>query len=428
MRFYTDLHIHSRFSRACSNKITLPEIYRWCQLKGITVIGTGDFTHPVWIQEIKDQLQESEQGLFKLKQGYANQIDKEIPTSCKSDVRFLLTVEISLIYKKNEKVRKVHLVILAPDIATVKKINQKLSNIGNIISDGRPILGLDSKDLLEIILEINDKCMMIPAHIWTPWFSMFGDKSGFNSIEECFEDLSDHIYAIETGLSSDPEMNWMVKDLDKVTIISNSDAHSAQKIAREANIFNCALSYKEITNAIIKNDKRFEGTIEFYPQEGKYHYDGHRACNISWSPEKTISKKSICPKCKKRLTVGVLNRIYKLSERKKGQSASNSKPFSYVIPLKEILSEILNRGVNTKTVEAEYFKVLSKFGNELSVALDVPIETLDTHSHMLAQAISKTRKKEIQIKPGYDGVYGEISIFTDQERKMLGNQEQINLI
>lgn len=427
MRFYADLHIHSRFSRACSKRLTLPEIYRWCQLKGITVIGTADFTHPVWIEEIKEQLEEAEEGLYKLKDVYAQKIDEEVPASCKGKVRFLLSTEISLIYKKGDKVRKVHNVVLAPNIETVEKLNKKLTNIGNLKADGRPILGLDSHDLLEIVLEASDECMLIPSHIWTPWFSMFGDKSGFESIEECFGDLSSHIHAIETGLSSDPEMNWRVTNLDKVTITSNSDAHSPEKIAREANIFNCDLNYGDIVDSIVQNDERFEGTIEFYPQEGKYHHDGHRVCGINWSPRESLKNGEVCPRCNKRLTVGVLNRVFKLAERKMGEKPKKTKLYFYVIPLKEILSEVLGKGVNTKTVEGEYFKVLCKFGNELSIALDVPIQKLNTHSPIIAEAISRVRGNRMQITPGYDGVFGEISIFKKGEKEKFEGQGQMGL-
>lgn len=427
MKFYADLHIHSRFSRACSKKLTLPEIYKWCQFKGITVIGTSDFTHPAWLEEIKDQLEEAEEGLYMLKGEYSKKMDEEIPSSCKGKVRFMLSTEISLIYKRGEKVRKVHNVVLAPDIGTVERLNRKLANIGNLKADGRPILGLDSRDLLEIVLEVNSQCLLIPSHIWTPWFSMFGDKSGFDSIKECFGDLSSHIHAIETGLSSDPLMNWTVKDLDKVTITSNSDAHSLEKIAREANVLNCDLNYKGIINSIVQNDKRFEGTVEFYPEEGKYHYDGHRLCNVSWSPDITTKNKETCPKCKKRLTVGVLNRVYKLAGRKMGEKPKKSKTYYYVIPLKEVLSEVFKKGVGTKLVEDKYFKLISKFGNELSINLDVPIRSLSTYSTLIAEAISRIRSNKVQIEPGYDGVFGKISIFKEGEREKFENQSQIGL-
>ena len=428
MEFYSDLHIHSRFSRACSKRLTIPEIYRWSLLKGIELIGTSDFTHPKWFEEIKEHLVEDDTGLLKLKKKFQTKLDREIPVTCIEDVRFILSTEISLIYKKNDKVRKVHILILAPNLSTVEKINSKLSTIGNIKSDGRPILGYDSKDLLEIILEINNECLVIPAHIWTPWFSIFGDKSGFNSIEECFEDLSDNIYAVETGLSSDPSMNWLVGNLDDRTIISNSDAHSPENIGREGNIFDCKLTYENISDAIKTHDKRFKGTIEFYPEEGRYHYDGHRKCNINWHPSKSEKNKNICPVCSKKLTIGVLNRVYKLSTRIFGRKSTNAKPFYNVIPLRQILSEILGKGVNTKTVTNEYFKLINKFGNELFISLDISLDKLAEYSSILSKAIEKVRHNKVKITPGYDGVYGKINIFSPQEITKQRNIEQIEFI
>ncbi len=269
---------------------------------------------------------------------------------------------------------------------------------------------------------------MIPAHIWTPWFSMFGDKSGFASIEECFGNLSKYIYAIETGLSSDPPMNWMVKEIDDLSILSNSDAHSPENIAREANIFNCKLDYESITESIKTNNKNLIGTIEFYPQEGMYHYDGHRKCDISWHPSKTNKHDAICPKCGKRLTVGVLNRVYQLASRKAGHHPKGVKPFFYVIPLRDILSHILNRGKNTKTVEGEYHKIINKFGSELNIALDIKIEDLKQHSYIFAESISRIRSNKVHITPGYDGVYGKINIFTEGEIKNRNRESQISLV
>ena len=428
MRFYADLHIHSRFSRACSKKLTLSEIYRWCQYKGIKLIGTADFTHPEWRKEIQDQLEEAEEGLFRLKKPYADEIDRTLPASCKSEVRFMLSVEISLIYKRDDKVRKIHHVILMPDISSVDLLVSELEKIGNLKSDGRPILGLDSRDLLDIVMSVNEKALFIPGHIWTPWFSLFGDKSGFDSLEECFGDKKKYIYAIETGLSSDPKMNWMISELDDLAIVSNSDAHSADKIAREATIFNCELNYGEIRNAIIHNDERLEGTIEFFPEEGKYHYDGHRACDIQLDPKETEKLDAICPKCKKRLTVGVLNRVCKLASKNSDRKNKNAKQYFSVIPFKEVLSEILGKGVQTKTVAEEFSKVVSKFGNELSIALDVPIRELATHSSLLAEAIKRMREGNIHILPGYDGVFGEITIFDDKEKETLDKQDQITLV
>jgi uncharacterized protein (TIGR00375 family) len=427
-KFIADLHIHSKYSRACSKQLIFPEIYRWCKLKGVTVIATADFTHPGWFEEIKTYLDEDDTGLLSLKKEYTEKIDREIPKNCNTDVRFILNVEISSIYKKNDRVRKVHNVVFAPDLKTVEKFNRRLEQIGNITSDGRPILGLDSRDLLDITLDVNPDCLLLPAHIWTPWFSIFGDKSGFETIEECFEDLSDHIYAIETGLSSDPPMNWTVGQLDNLTIVSNSDAHSPEKIAREANMFSCELTYSDIIDAIKKKDSRFKGTLEFYPQEGKYHHDGHRACNISWTPEETKKHKSICPVCKKRVTVGVSNRVYELATRKRDQKPTKVKPFKYIIPLKEILSEVLEKGVNTKTVDTAYFSLLHTYGNELTILLETPISDLSLHYPILAKAIERMRNNEVSINPGYDGVFGEVNIFDPGEKQRLKVEKQLSMI
>ncbi|MBL7180009.1 MAG: DNA helicase, partial [Desulfobacterales bacterium] len=288
MKFIADLHVHSHFSRATAKNLNLENMYIAAQLKGITVVGTGDFTHPGWFAELKEKLVPAEEGLFKLKDEIAERCDKQIPKLCRRSVRFLLVSEISNIYKKNQKTRKNHNLVYMPGLDTAEKFNSKLARIGNIKSDGRPILGLDVKDLLEIILETSDRAFLIPAHIWTPWFSLLGSKSGFDSIEECFEDLTPFVFAVETGLSSDPSMNWRVSGLDGLTLVSNSDAHSPLKLGREANIFNTELSYPAIKSAIQTGDSdRFMGTIEFYPEEGKYHLDGHRKCNIRLRPEKT---------------------------------------------------------------------------------------------------------------------------------------------
>jgi DNA helicase-2/ATP-dependent DNA helicase PcrA len=420
MKFFADLHIHSRFSRACSKRITLPELYRWSRIKGITVLGTGDFTHQAWMNEIQECLEEGEEGLFKLKKAFSDKLDREIPPLCMSTVRFILSVEISLIYKRDDKVRKVHQVILVPSIKSAIKLNKKLGSIGNLKADGRPILGLDSRDLLDIVLETDPQALLIPAHIWTPWFSIFGDKSGFNSLEECFGDLTQYIYAIETGMSSDPPMNWMIKDLDKVTIISNSDAHSPEKIAREANIFNCGLSYSEMINAIKKNDNRFEGTIEFFPEEGKYHYDGHRLCNVSSSPSESIKNDELCPRCSKRLTIGVLNRVYKLAKRPKGEKSPHAKPYFSIVPLKEILSEIYKKGVATKTVNNEYFKLISQLGSELNILLTIPLSEIQ--NQILSQALARMRDGAVTKVAGYDGVYGKISVIRDNKDKLKSDQ------
>src|SRR5210317_2658403 len=310
MKFIADLHVHSKFSRATAKNLDLENLYIAAQLKGISVVGTGDFTYPQWFSEICEKLEPAEEGLFKLKSEIAKACDEQVPAFCRDSVRFILSTEISNIYKKNDKTRKNHNLVLVPDLAVAKKFSAKLDRIGNIKSDGRPILGLDARNLLEILLETSDQAFLIPAHIWTPWFSLLGSKSGFNSIKECFEDLTPHIFAAETGLSSDPAMNWRVSALDGITLISNSDAHSPLNLGREANLFNTRLSYCAIKTALkTGNPDQFLGTFEFYPEEGKYHIDGHRACDISFWPETTLKHDGVCPVCGKPLTLGVLYRV-----------------------------------------------------------------------------------------------------------------------
>jgi PHP family Zn ribbon phosphoesterase len=334
MKFFADLHIHSHYSRATSKNLNFEHLSKWAQLKGITVVGTGDIAHPGWLQEMKDKLEPAEEGLFKLKDEFAAAIRSEVPAACQAPVRFMLAGEISSIYKKNEKVRKVHNVIFAPSLGAVEKIQVALEKIGNIRSDGRPILGLDSRDLLEIILDIDPQDYLIPAHIWTPWFSLLGSKSGFDSVAECFDDLTPHIFALETGLSSDPPMNWRISALDGYTLISNSDAHSPQKLAREANLFDTELSYPSIFEALKSGDPaNFLGTTEFFPEEGKYHYDGHRKCGVSWEPRTTIEHNMLCTVCGKPVTVGVMHRVETLADRQVGAQSARSQRYQSLIPL-----------------------------------------------------------------------------------------------
>lgn len=335
-KFIADLHIHSRFSRATSKNLDPEHLAIWAQKKGIKVVGTGDFTHPGWISELQEKLIEAEQGLFRLKPDLAESIKPEIPVSCQDSPRFMLTSEISCIYKKNHKTRKVHHLILMPDFDSVLKLNRKLEQIGNIRSDGRPILGLDSRNLLEIVLETSDQAFFIPAHVWTPWFSLFGSKSGFDDIEECFEDLTPHIHALETGLSSDPPMNRLLSQLDRYVLVSNSDAHSPAKLGRESNLFETPLDYDAMVRAMT-HGQGFSGTIEFFPEEGKYHLDGHRKCQVRLHPEETRSHNGICPVCGKPVTVGVFHRVDDLADR---DHPKISKDFFSLIPLTEILSEI----------------------------------------------------------------------------------------
>src|SRR4030043_1785406 len=378
--FVADFHIHSKYSRATSKDMDLEALNKWAKIKGIKVLGTGDFTHPEWLKNLKEKLEPAEPGLYKLRK-------------LKSEVRFILTAEISCIYSKNNKVRKVHILVFSPSFEVCDKINTQLGWIGNLKSDGRPILGLDAKELAKIVLESSQDCLIIPAHIWTPWFSIFGSKSGFDLIEECFEEYSKYIYAVESGLSSDPLMNWRLSALDNIALISNSDSHSPQKIGREANVFDCELNYFEIIKAIKeKNPKKFLYTTEFFPEEGKYHFDGHRLCKISFSPEETIKHNYLCPVCSKKVTVGVMHRVDKLADRADGFRPEGAPLYYSTIPLCEIVAETLKVGVNSKAVMAEYFKLLKNLGNEYRILMDVSIPDIESAgSPVFSEAISRGR-------------------------------------
>jgi len=412
-----DLHLHSHFSRATSGDMDLSHIYAWGKLKGINVIGTGDFTHPKWLQEIQDQLEPAEPGLLRLRSKLAKALNATMPASYRDNqMRFMLTAEISTIYSKAGAVRKLHHVLLAPNIKTVAKINAKLNQIGNLKADGRPILGLDSVELLKIVKNASSDALLIPAHIWTPWFAMFGSKSGFNTIQEAFGDLSNEIVAVETGLSSDPYMNWRVADLDGLTLVSNSDAHSPRKLGREANLINTEFDYYQILAAIKTNDDRFVGTIEFYPQEGKYHYDGHRKCNICFSPAETKQHQGICPKCGKPLVLGVNYRVNQLATRSAGYKPKQHKKVEYIIPLPEVIAEIEGmKGTQTKKVQTKFKQVIAVLGSEFKILREIPLaEIKDAGFPILAEAIARLRTGKVHVKPGYDGVYGEIKVFSNE--------------
>ena len=417
MRLIADFHIHSKYSRAVSRDMNLENLDVWAGKKGIQVMGTGDFTHPQWFDELKTKLEPAEPGLYRLKGAPAGG----------SPTRFILTVEISSIYSKNGKVRRIHNIIFAPSLETAGKINATLSLIGNLKSDGRPILGLDSKKLLGIILGIDPKCVLIPAHAWTPWFSIFGSMSGFDSIEECFEELSPHIFAVETGLSSDPAMNWRLSKLDKISLISNSDSHSPQKIGREANIFDCEFSYDGLIGAIKSRDpEKFLFTVEFFPEEGKYHYDGHRLCGISFSPSETKKHNGICPKCKKPLTIGVMNRVAKLADRKLGEGSESRVPFKHLIPLDEIIADVFGVGASSKAVKKEYEKLIGAVGSEFKILMDASYNELArAASPAVAGGIINSREGKVELVPGYDGEYGKIKILKDNKEKSENQQTRL---
>jgi uncharacterized protein (TIGR00375 family) len=412
MEFIADLHIHSRYSIACSRQLCPETLYEWCQLKGITVLATGDFTHPSWSAELKEKLVPAEPGLYRLKPDLANAVDAKIPPSCKIPVRFLLGTEISCIYSKTGKVRKVHNLVFAPSFEVAARISARLEKIGNIRSDGRPILGLDSRDLLAIVLDSSDESFLVPAHAWTPHFGVLGSESGFDSLEECYGDLTPRIFALETGLSSDPQMNWRLSALDRITLISNSDAHSPEKIAREANVMDAELSYQGIFDAIRRRGPgRMVCTLEFFPQEGKYHLDGHRNCRTRLDPEETERLGGLCPVCKKPVTVGVLHRVRKLADRRLGRQPSSTAGFESLIPLKEILGEVLDVGPGSRKVDTLYRQLLAKFGSELHILRRLPFERLGTEGFSpLAAAIKRMRNGNVHMEPGYDGEYGKISL------------------
>jgi DNA helicase-2/ATP-dependent DNA helicase PcrA len=435
MRFIADLHIHSHYSISTSPQLTPEHLDAWARIKGIGVIGSGDFTHPGWLEELKEKLEAAEEGLFRLKsryrlEGAAPGLPIHIPAEGQSaTVRFVLSAEISNIYRWGERVRKVHNLILVPSFEAAEAIQARLSRFANISSDGRPILGIDSRDLLEIALECSSTCFFVPAHIWTPWFSALGAKSGFESIAECYRDLSDHIRAVETGLSSDPPMNWLCSFLDKYNLISNSDAHSPEKLGREANLLQTDLSYPGIVKALSGDqsnpeDSGFLGTLEFFPQEGKYHYDGHRKCGICWDPLETLRHRGICPVCGKPVTVGVLNRVAQLADREKVPEPAGRRRFHSLIPLKEILSEITGVGSGSKQIARLYAAAVRSAGSELALLLDLPEEEIKgSTNEVLAEAILRMRRGQVRVEPGFDGQFGRVRLFAEGEAEQIAPQE-----
>jgi uncharacterized protein (TIGR00375 family) len=410
-----DLHIHSKFSRACSKDLTLPNIAKVAAEKGIHLMGTGDFTHPAWSQMMKEELKQNEHGFYEV---------KDLKTL--HSMQFVPTVEIACIYKKNDQVRRLHLIVVAPDLKAVFEINERLAKIGNIAHDGRPILGLDAKELLKIILDVDSRCMLIPAHAWTPWFAIFGSKSGFNSIEECFDELAHEVTAIETGLSSDPPMNRQISNLDNIVLVSNSDAHSLDNLGREANVFDASdpLTYDRLRRILRNEESGLLYTIEFYPEEGKYHADGHASCKFRCTPKETKKHGGKCPMCKRPITVGVLSRVNELADRPLSQKQGKV-GHKYIVPLREIISEVVGKGKKTKTVDAVYTKLVPKLGTEFEVLIDLSFDEITKHSSpQLAEAIKKMRIGDIVVEPGYDGVFGTVQIFTGAERDKI---QQIGL-
>ena len=409
MKFVVDFHIHSKYSRATSPQMEIKTLSESAKMKGISVLGTGDFTHHLWFEELKATLKDSGNGLYE-----------------HNGVNFMLTAEISSIYTKGGRGRRIHNMIFAPSFDIVEKINSTLSGYGNLASDGRPIMGLDAKDLAEILFGISKDIVLVPAHIWTPWFSLFGSKSGFDVIEDCFEEYSKDIFALETGLSSDPGMNWRLSKLDRFSLISNSDSHSPRKIGREANVFDTKITYKDIIDALkTKDKKKFLYTVEFFPEEGKYHYDGHRNCKIRFSPQETKNNKNICPVCKKALTVGVMNRVDELADRPDGFVPEGSIPYKRMIPLSEIISDVLSVGESSKAVAAEYNAIIPRLGTEFQVLMELDEkELLKSIPVKIAKAIINVRNSDVNILPGFDGEYGKVEILKKEDNV---SEKQIDL-
>lgn len=394
--FICDFHVHSKYSRATSKDMNIEHLARWAKVKGIDLLGTGDFTHPQWFNELKERLEPVEYGIFK-----------------HGDILFILTAEVSNIYFKAGRSRKIHNIIFAPSFEVASEINKALVEYGDLYSDGRPMLRLESDKLVKKILAISKDCIIIPGHIWTPHFSLFGANSGFDAIEECFEDQTENIYALETGLSSDPLMNWRWTKLDKFTLVSNSDSHSPKKIGREANVFSSKLGYKDLLDVLKAKDKsKFLYTVEFFPQEGKYHWDGHRKCNIRLSPAEAKKVNNTCPTCGRRLTIGVMHRVENLSDREENFILESAPGYKHLVPFAEIIANSLGVGVDTAGVENEYNKLINIFGSEFNVLLNVPPEELKKRcSPKIASGVLKVREENVEILPGYDGVYGEVKIF-----------------
>ncbi len=394
-----DLHIHSRYSRATSKEMTIPKLAEYAKLKGITMLGTGDFTHPEWLRELEQYL-EPRDGFYEY-----------------NGIRFILSVEVNNIYTRHGRLRRLHNIIFAPDLKTARQINNYLSRYGKLEADGRPTLSLDTYNMLKALLDISSDIFMVPAHIWTPWFSLFGSNSGFDSIEECLGDLKDKVFALETGLSSDPAMNWRLSALDNYTLISNSDAHSPSRLCREANVFKKDLNYYELRDVLKNKDREiFLYTIEFYPQEGKYHFDGHRKCNVRLSPREARFNNNLCPVCSRSITIGVMHRVEALGDREEGYVPENAIPFKNLIPLEEIIAEAMGVGRDTVGVKNEYRRLCNIFGNEFEILLNTPIQELKANTQeRIALGIERVRKGDVIINPGYDGVFGKIKIFEEEK-------------
>lgn len=405
MELIADLHLHSKYSRAVSKQMVIPEMARWAKKKGIDLVGTSDWTHPLWLRELRNDLIEVSEGVYAAKE------DPKGP-------RFLLVTEIASIYSQGGKGHRIHNLVLAPNFEMVEEINKQLRGHGvKLLSDGRPMTGLSSLELCELVFSVSKECLVIPAHAWTPWFSLYGSRSGFDSIKECFGQFTDQIYAIETGLSSNPAMNWRIEELDKRSIVSFSDAHSPQKLGREATVLAMEkdrYTYQDVAHAI--KEGKIASTIEFYPEEGKYHYTGHRNCQVKQSPEETKKLGTTCPVCGKPLTVGVMHRVEELATRPADYQPKNRPPYKMLVPLMEILSESLGAGVSSQTVVNEYNRLTGRLGSELAILLKTdPLEIAKIAGEKIAQGVKKVRDGEIVVDPGYDGVFGTVKIWGEKE-------------
>ena len=410
MKMIADLHIHSRFSMATSKEGTPENLDFWARKKGISLIGTGDFTHPVWREELKERLVSEGNGLYRLRDAYVKEESRKFPGE---GTRFVVSGEISSIYKKNGKTRKVHNVILLPGLEAADAMAQRLEKIGNIHSDGRPILGLDSHDLLEMMLDVCPEGILIPAHIWTPHFSVLGAKSGFDSVEECFEELTPYVHALETGLSSDPAMNWRISKLDRYQLVSNSDAHSPSKLGREANLLDIDCSYEGLYRAI-QTGEGLEGTVEFFPEEGKYHFDGHRKCGVSLSPVEAERLGGICPVCGKKLTMGVDHRVEQLADRAEGFVKKDGKKYESLVPLPEVISACMGYSTASKKVQGCFEQMIQTLGTEFDILRNVPSEDIKSCAgERIAEGIENVRTGNVKRIPGYDGEYGKIELFEE---------------
>jgi uncharacterized protein (TIGR00375 family) len=453
-KFIADLHLHSQYSRAVSERMILFEMAQWGVYKGIDLLGTADFTHPLWFRELQSGLEEAGKGLYQLKQ--RGEIKGTVAQKEDTDreLRFLLSTELSCIYSQDSQQRRIHLVVLAPSLETVEKINQALASKGiKLMSDGRPIMGMSAQQLMGLILAIDENCIFIPAHIWTPWYSLYGSRSGFDSIEECFGEFADNVTAIETGLSSDPAMNWRIAELENRAIVSFSDAHSPEKLGREATIFEGELSYQGVVEALrwpfLRQPKKpltkVVGTIEFYPEEGKYHYTGHRNCNIRHSPQDSVRLGTTCPVCGKPLTVGVMHRVEELASKDwdlKSETQTSDvgvrwiqypgkkhPPYVMLVPLMEIIAEAKGQGVNTQGVKNDYLALINQVGSEFEILLKTKLSGLEkVAGARVVEGIKKVRAGDLVIEPGYDGVFGTVKIFGEDERmetEELGGQMEL---